>query len=746
LTTTQPVSAGGEALAAPPAPGPGGATDTLPAPAGRVATAGDGGDAHRDAETGVPRADPTALPPVSLGYVAGFDGLRALGLLTILAYHHGYAAARGGIFTVSMFFTLSGFLIASLALVERSRTGRFSMSAFWERRARRLLPAAMVTVVLIVVLQAAAGVGSGERFKGDLLGALGYVANWRLAYSGGDYAAAFTLEAPVQHFWSLAVEEQFYLAFPLVFVGTLALFRGRWRRVGAVLGVAAGLSFVAAWLTASAHGNSGIAYYATYTRASEILVGVALAFAVHTRPASRFLAAPAGVRTARVAGVVGVVGLALLWHSVGLSDSFVFHGGTILNAGLTSLAILACVQPVPGLAAGFLGLWPLRSLGKISYGVYLFHWPLFLWLDSERTGLSGGTLFLVRVVLVIAVATASYFLVEAPFRTRGGTWSTRRLAGVLALPAVVTVALVMAVPVREPEVLDLASLDETADPLVLDGVVPEPRAAAGAPGTAAAGPARVLLVGDSVSWTMLGGFRTWNADHDRQVHIDHYLAIACTVAEAGPVRSLGRVEEPIQPCIDFRSGLGPALAGHDYDAIVVAMGHKDLSDRQIDGGGAWRHFGDPVFDDWWRAQAGELADILAVEGAPVLWATAPVPYITRPDDPTKGPEAYPDNEPARVDRLNALLAEVVADRPGMATVDVHGWLRAMPGGETDSGMRGDGVHWTVSGSDMLAAWLVPQLLAAVDGRLPSGAAPPPPSGTAAGAGGSGSPAGVSAAG
>ena len=674
-----------------------------------------------------PDADPTALPPVSLGYVAGFDGLRALGLLTILAYHHGYAAARGGIFTVSMFFTLSGFLIASLALVERSRTGGFSMAAFWERRARRLLPAAMVTVVLIVVLQAAAGVGSGSRFRGDLLGALGYVANWRLAYSGGDYAAAFTLEAPVQHFWSLAVEEQFYLLFPLLFVGLLAVFRGRWRRVGAALGVAAALSFVAAWLTASADGNSGIAYYATYTRASEILVGVALAFAIHTRPARRFLAGPAGVRTAGLAGVVGVVGLGLLWHSVGLSDGFVFHGGTILNAGLTSLAILACVQPVPGLAAGFLGLWPLRSLGKISYGVYLFHWPLFLWLDRERTGMSDGTLFVVRVVLVIAVATASYHLVEAPFRQRGSGWSSRRLAGVLALPALATVALVMAVPVREPEVLDLAALDPAAEPLVLDGVVPEPRAAGGgAGGAAAVEPARVLLVGDSVSWTMLGGFRTWNAENDRQVHLDHYLAIACTVAEAGPVRSLGRVEEPIQPCLDFRAGLGPALAAHDYDAIVVAMGHKDLSDRQVDASGAWRHFGDPVFDDWWRAQAGELAAILAAEGVPVLWATAPVPYITRPDDPTRGPEDYPDNDPARVARLNTLLGEVVAQHEGMVTLDVHGWLRDLPGGETDPAMRGDGVHWTVRGSDMLGAWLVPQLLAAVDGPHVPGDAPTAP--------------------
>jgi peptidoglycan/LPS O-acetylase OafA/YrhL len=727
LTTTQPVSAGGEAVAA-----AAGVTSAAGAPAagppGEVAgaAAGHGG-----------WDDPTALPRVGLGYVAGFDGLRALGLVTILAYHHGYAAARGGIFTVSMFFTLSGFLIASLALVERSRTGGFSMRAFWERRARRLLPAAMVAVVLVVALQAAAGVGSGTRFRADLLGALGYVANWRLAYSGGDYAAAFTIEAPVQHFWSLAVEEQFYLVFPLVFVGMLAAFRGRWRRVGAVLGVGAALSFVVAWVMASAHGNSGITYYATYTRASEILVGVALAFAVHTRPARRALAAPAGVAAVRVAGVVGVIGLGVLWHTVGLLDPFVFHGGTVLNAALTSLVIVACVQAVPGVAARVLGVWPLRNLGKISYGVYLYHWPLFLWLDHERTGLSDGVLFVVRVALVIAVATVSYHLVEVPFRRVGGAWTTRRLAGVLALPALAVVAIVMAVPLREPEVIDLAAMSTEEGPLFLDPVVPvAPPGAAAGPEAPPADPARVLLVGDSVSWTMLGGLLTWNEQNDRQVHVDSYRAIGCTLAEAGTVRSLGKIEHPIQPCLDFRRGLGPTLEARDYDAIVVAMGHKDLSDRQIDGD-AWRHFGDPVFDEWWRDQADELAGILAAEEVPVLWATAPVTNLDRPEDPSRGPEDYPDNDRARADRLNGILRDVVGGHDGMSIVDVHGWLHAMPGGETDPDLRVDGVHWSMAGSNALAEWLVPQVLDAIDaetGQAASGTvgAAPAPGGQASG--------------
>jgi hypothetical protein len=528
------------------------------------------------------------------------------------------------------------------------------------------------------------------------------VANWRLAYSGGDYAAAFVLEAPVQHFWSLAVEEQFYLAFPLVFVGLLAVFRGRWRRAGAVLGVVAAASFVAAWITASRHGNSGLAYYATYTRASEILVGVALAFAVQTRPARALRDGRAGPAVAGVAGLVGVIGLAFVWHNIGLTDDVVFHGGTIVNAAFTSLVIVACVQPVPGVVAGLLGTWPLRNLGKISYGVYLYHWPLFLWLDHERTGLGREALFGVRVAVTIAVAVASYHLVEAPFRTTGGRWSTGRLAAVLAVPALAVVALVMVVPVREPEMIDLSAIDSDAGPLFMDAVVPVD----GAPPAA-----RILLVGDSVSWTMLGGLAAWNEVDERQIHVDSYRAIACTLAEAGPVRSLGAMEQPLPPCEAFREGLATTLAANDYDAVVVAMGHKDLSDRRIDGG-TFRHFGDPVFDDWWRGQADELASILAAEGVPVLWSTVPVAHIGRPEDPSRPPSSYPDNDPVRVERLNDLLTDVVGERDGMSVVDIASWLAEIPGGETDPGMRADGVHWTIDASDRLGEWLVPQVLEA----------------------------------
>jgi peptidoglycan/LPS O-acetylase OafA/YrhL len=648
-------------------------------------------------------------PDVALPYTPGFDGLRALGLLVILGYHHGIGAARGGIFTVSMFFTLSGYLIATLTLAEWTRADRVSIGRFWERRARRLLPAALLTVAVVVALQSAFEVGSGARFRGDLLGALGYAANWRFAFSGGDYGAIFQIEAPVQHFWSLAVEEQFYVLFPLLFVGLMRLTRDRWRMVGAVFGGAAAASFVAAWLTAAAEGsNSGLAYYATYTRGSEILVGVALAFAVVTRPAQRVLSGPVGIRAVRWGGLAGLVGLAWLWHSIDLGNPVVFRGGTLLNATCTSLVILACRSAAPGRVARGLGIWPLRSLGKISYGVYLFHWPLFLLLDERRTGLGYHALFGVRVGATIGLAVLSYHLLEMPFRQRLKV-TRPQLGGVLAGVAALVVVLVVVVPVHPARTQELKEPYGDFDP-ARDAVV---FARGGIPPVA-----RVLLIGDSVSWTMWAGLDSWNHEHtDQQLEVDAVMAMGCTLGEPDTnTRIIDEAKPPTLGCRKLRQRVADMVAFNPYDAVVVEMGHMDLGERLLDG--RWRHLGDDTFDDWFRGQVGVMADTVAVEGVPVLWDSAAHVRAHR-DDPGSRWQSFDDNDPQRVDRLNEIVADELAGRPGFQIADVGGWLRRRPGGEFDPDLREDGMHYTFDGSDAVAAWLVPQILDTI-ARSPAG--------------------------
>src|SRR5690606_37267076 len=371
-------------------------------------------------------------------------------------------------------------------------------------------------------------------FRGDLLSALGYVANWRMASSGTDYAANFLMESPVQHFWSLAIEEQFYLTFPLLFVGVVWAARRRWAAVGVVCGVLAAASYAAAWASSARYGNRGITYYATYTRASEILAGVTLAFVLATPRVRRFLASEPGVRFAAWGAVVAMAGYAWLFTSFGLDDPFMFRGGTIINALCTALIVVACLSPRPGLVVRGMCVAPLRLIGLATYGVYLFHLPIYMLLDGERTGLGFWPLFAVRATATAVAAVASYHLIESPFRFRL-RMPRPRLALALGVLGALVALFVATVPVSTATTVDLAGASEQDHPLVRDAVVPVDGAEPAA---------RVLLVGDFMTWTMLGGLERWNQDNDAQVHVDAHFAVACPLAEPGPLRFLGQIEEP----------------------------------------------------------------------------------------------------------------------------------------------------------------------------------------------------------
>jgi peptidoglycan/LPS O-acetylase OafA/YrhL len=696
MTTTEPVAGPPQA-----SPTAGGTTSDPDAPvvtgAGQVRT-----------------AERTSAPPaVEFGYVPGFDGLRGYVLIVMLAYHHGVKFVKGGIFAVSMFFVLSGFLIASLTLKEWAKRDDVSLPKFWERRARRLLPAALVTLVLVVGLQYVFHVGSSPRFRGDLLGALFYGANWRFAYSGADYSSLFQIEAPVQHFWSLSIEEQFYLLFPLMFVGVLFLARRRWGLVGGLFAAGTAVTFAWAWHSSTVNGNTGITYYSTFTRVSECLAGVTFAFVLASRPARRALATTTGARLVAIGGVVGIAGWLFLWHYVPLTSEYMFHGGTILNFVFTALVIMACLRPVQRNPANRLfNVAIFCALGRLTYGIYLYHWPIYLLLSWERLGWIGyWPLFIVRAAASIGLAALSLRFLEEPFRERM-KMPPRRLALGFVVAVAVVAALIIVVPVHESRTVDLAAAArETKDsPLVPDVAVPlAPESGGPAPQPAA----RILLVGDSVVYSAMGGYKDWNATHGEQLHVDAYFAVACTLSKAGTMHSLGLDEQPTPTCGQFRDDLPAALDRADYDAIIVTMGQKDLGEKFVDG--QWRHLGDPVFDDWLAPQVGEIADLLAAEDTPVFWSEATKVRIARANDPSSHWQDFPDNDPARVDRLNEIVRSELDGRDNFQMLPTEDWLQRLPGGEFNPDYRADGVHYTQLGADAFARWVVPQVLAAKDG-------------------------------
>ncbi|MEZ5144307.1 MAG: acyltransferase, partial [Acidimicrobiales bacterium] len=375
-----------------------------------------------------------------LPYIAALDGVRGIAVLAVVLFHAGATWMPGGFLGVSTFFTLSGFLITSLLLAERSATGGVELGAFWARRVRRLLPAAAATVVLVAVAaRFVLDPAIVDRLRGDLTATVLYVANWRFLLAGDSYADLFAAPSPVLHFWSLAIEEQFYLLYPLVL---WVVFRAlRWS-VTALLRVVAALTVASILLPFVVPMSPDRIYYGTDTRAAELLLGALLAIVIRTPAVRTHLVESRQVeRAVGAAGVVALAACVACWVLVGQRDPGLYQGGFALYATLTCGVLLAAIMPV-GLSpvARLLSAPPLRLLGVISYGVYLYHWPVFLVLDGERTGWSFWPLLAARLAVTIGLATLSYAVLEHPIRVG------RRLpvrSTLLAVPATATALVLM---------------------------------------------------------------------------------------------------------------------------------------------------------------------------------------------------------------------------------------------------------------------------------------------------------------
>ena len=348
----------------------------------------------------------------ALGYQPALDGLRAVAVLAVLLYHSGLPWAQGGFLGVDVFFALSGFLITSLLLREWDRWSQLDLLAFWGRRARRLLPA-LLLVILAVAAYARAVVptGSGQAIRGDGIASLFYVVNWRFVVQGQSYFDQYAEPSPLKHTWSLAIEEQFYLFFPLVLLLLLAWLGRRWARLGVAFVIGALLSAgLMAVLYVPATDPSRV-YYGTDTRVQTLLVGAALAAVL---PAMQ--RRPRLGSTTSWLGLAAAVGLAAAFVRIGDTDPRMYRGGFLVVAVLSTVVIAAVI----------LGRGPLRwvlerplmvRIGVISYGVYLWHWPVFIWLNPDRTSLTGTSLLLLRLLVTFTAATLSYELVEQPIRS-----------------------------------------------------------------------------------------------------------------------------------------------------------------------------------------------------------------------------------------------------------------------------------------------------------------------------------------
>jgi peptidoglycan/LPS O-acetylase OafA/YrhL len=388
-----------------------------------------------------------------LPYLPGLDGLRAVSVIAVLFYHAGLPV-WGGYLGVEAFFVLSGFLITALLLVEWNTHRRINLRAFWSRRFRRLLPAVLVLiagsgVIAWLILPSGETPDQGR----DMLAALGYMMNWNLILGEQSYFDP-TLRPPLlQHLWSLAIEEQFYLAWPLLVIAWIRLMGLRGLLLFSVI------SAFASWLLMAAMYTPGTdpsrVYFGTDTRAGGLLLGAALA--IVWTPGS----VPAA-QNRRLGGLLDLLGIGAL---IGLGYAFInlfaqdprlYQGGFMLVGLATALVIMAIAHPQARIVPGLLGFAPLRWIGTRSYSLYLWHWPIFqITRPGMDVNLGGWQLFALRFGITLVLAELSYRFVEQPVRqgALNRLWNTLRNRRTTPQPEQVPVpelALVTHTPARKP--------------------------------------------------------------------------------------------------------------------------------------------------------------------------------------------------------------------------------------------------------------------------------------------------------
>jgi peptidoglycan/LPS O-acetylase OafA/YrhL len=669
----------------------------------------------------------------TIAYQPALDGVRALAVAAVLLFHAEVPGFSGGYLGVSVFFTLSGYLITSLLITEHARTGAISMSGFYARRVRRLLPASLVCLAGIVAISEMTDVFVGvAELRRQVIGALLQVSNWVFLAGEGSYQQLFQqaggARSPVEHFWSLSIEEQFYwlwpptMAFLLARCGTR---RSRTLALGAIT-----LCFAAAAPIIAALFGPDAAYWATPARVGEILIGALLALVLHGRSVPR------------VAGWLAPLALIAIAVCV---VTFPAAGGPAYHGWLPAFAVASALL-VLGLQAesplrDVLSTRPLVWLGGISYGVYLYHWPIYVIADEQRTGLDGWQLVAVRVALSLAIAEISYRLIEGPIRRhRGADRRTTLVTGGLATSAVAiaTLAIVPAAlgeywqtddatvaaaaihvdnaPLEplEPVAPTAATTGPTPTPTTLAPVATvtttQPVVATEAPTTTLpptttttepplpplGRPVRIVVAGDSTARAAATGLLEWAVEYPDMAQVEVVGAPGCGFLRGGERREGGWRPAPAE-CERWLADELPArVAATQPDVVMLMVTTWDLVDHRWDGGDGQTPLDTEFATRLADGYTAETDALLSLGAGSVAWIVPPVPNVWW------GNQGTGQEDPARHAVLRSVIDGIAASYPGrVGVVDLRKWLEDT-GSADDHDVRPDGVHLDPAAAQRIA--------------------------------------------
>lgn len=637
-----------------------------------------------------------------LPHLPGLDGLRGLAVVIVVLFHAELGPMAGGYLGVSTFFTLSGFLITALLLSECDEHDRVDLRGFWRRRFRRLLPASTVTLFLIATVFATWFATSSQlgRLRGQILSALTQVTNWQFIFSGASYVDLFSAPSPVLHFWSLAIEEQFYLLFPLLIFGLWRLTRGRRSVLAMAIGGLALFSALEPFLFTMSQDRI---YFGTDTRAVELLLGSLLALLLGHQPVRRKLSAPGPIRLGVVA--IGVVCLGVQiywWWSVGESSPWLYRGGFALYALMTCVIITAAILPGTPFRPMFTAK-PLKWLGARSYGIYLLHWPIFLairqtWVSAPllpRTALS--------IALSLVAAELSFRVIEQPIRA--ARWPSRQrfpqVAGVsiLAVAILVVVSLPAHTTSKDPldfeqaasDIKNLTQQQKTTTTTAAPEVVPTPV---------------VNTFGDSTAMLLGLGMVYHAAASKTMIGLAGDAALGCGVSRFTS-RRVEKVFSYTDECRAWPTRWQAAIDSERPDVAQLVTGAWEVTDAKIPGATKFSALGDPAVDAFVKSELTTAVDILGSRGALVLLVLWP--QDSRAAATAAGSGQQRASDPARMNRLHQLMREIAAERPdNVKIVDLAGHLADRL---EDGTLRPDGRHIPAEQAQTLYQdWLGPLII------------------------------------